>query len=98
MPESVSRPAASPQPSDAAALTAGQGLGLGASGATAPRANERPVAHHVSNGQVHKLALAALGVVFGDIGTSPLYAMRECFHGEHAIAPTEANVIGVLSL
>ncbi len=44
------------------------------------------------------LALAALGVVYGDIGTSPLYALRECFHGLHAIAPTPANVLGVLSL
>jgi len=44
------------------------------------------------------LALAALGVVYGDIGTSPLYAMRECFGGDHAVAPSEANVLGVLSL
>jgi KUP system potassium uptake protein len=44
------------------------------------------------------LTLAALGVVFGDIGTSPLYALRECFYGEHGIAPTHANVMGVLSL
>jgi KUP system potassium uptake protein len=39
-----------------------------------------------------------LGVVFGDIGTSPLYAIRECFHGAHAVDPTPANVLGVLSL
>ncbi len=44
------------------------------------------------------LSFAALGVVYGDIGTSPLYAMRECFHGPHAIEPTPANVLGVLSL
>src|SRR5215472_9461313 len=44
-----------------------------------------------------KLAIAALGIVFGDIGTSPLYAMRECF-GEHGVAPTAENVLGVLSL
>ena len=44
------------------------------------------------------LSLAALGVVYGDIGTSPLYAFRECFHGPHAITPTPANVLGVLSL
>jgi len=37
-------------------------------------------------------------VVYGDIGTSPLYALRECFHGEHGIAPTHENVLGVLSL
>ncbi len=44
------------------------------------------------------LSLAALGIVYGDIGTSPLYALRECFHGPHAIAPTPANILGVLSL
>ena len=45
-----------------------------------------------------KLSLAALGVVYGDIGTSPLYALRECFHGEYGIAVTADNVFGVLSL
>jgi KUP system potassium uptake protein len=44
------------------------------------------------------LTLAALGVVFGDIGTSPLYALRECFYGTHAVEPTHANVLGVVSL
>ena len=44
------------------------------------------------------LALGALGVVYGDIGTSPLYAIRECFHGPHAIPVNETNVLGVLSL
>src|SRR2546421_3328028 len=44
------------------------------------------------------LCLASLGIVYGDIGTSPLYALRECFYGKHAIAPTPPNVLGVLSL
>jgi KUP system potassium uptake protein len=44
------------------------------------------------------LSLAALGVVYGDIGTSPLYALRECFNGSHPLAPTPANVLGILSL
>ncbi len=44
------------------------------------------------------IALSALGVVYGDIGTSPLYALRESFHGSHAIALSESNVLGVLSL
>lgn len=44
------------------------------------------------------LAFGALGVVYGDIGTSPLYAIKECFHGMHAIAVTPDNVLGVLSL
>jgi len=44
------------------------------------------------------LALAALGVVYGDIGTSPLYAIRESFYGPHGIGVTPGNVLGVLSL
>jgi KUP system potassium uptake protein len=44
------------------------------------------------------LSLGALGVVYGDIGTSPLYALRECFHGAYGVTPTPANVLGVLSL
>ena len=43
------------------------------------------------------LTLGALGVVYGDIGTSPLYALKEVFHGGH-VAPTDANILGVLSL
>ena len=44
------------------------------------------------------LSLLALGIVYGDIGTSPLYAMRECFYGAHPVALTQPNVFGVLSL
>ena len=43
------------------------------------------------------LTLGALGVVYGDIGTSPLYALKEVFHGGH-VAATSANILGVLSL
>jgi len=43
------------------------------------------------------LALGALGIVYGDIGTSPLYALRECFAGTHKLSPTPENIIGVLS-
>lgn len=44
------------------------------------------------------LSLAALGVVYGDIGTSVLYTMREAFHEHNGLAVTRANVLGVLSL
>ncbi|HEV2290450.1 MAG TPA: potassium transporter Kup [Gemmatimonadales bacterium] len=44
------------------------------------------------------LSLGALGVVYGDIGTSPLYALTECFRGVHAVEPTRDNIYGVLSL
>jgi KUP system potassium uptake protein len=43
------------------------------------------------------LCLTAVGVVYGDIGTSPLYALRECFYGSHAIPVSRDNVLGVLS-
>src|SRR4051812_12252434 len=45
-----------------------------------------------------KLALGAVGVVYGDIGTSPLYAIKECFNGVHGVAADTNNVLGVLSL
>ncbi|MBI2319037.1 MAG: KUP/HAK/KT family potassium transporter [Betaproteobacteria bacterium] len=47
---------------------------------------------------VAALTLTALGVVFGDIGTSPLYAFKEAFSGEHGLPLGEANVLAVLSL
>jgi KUP system potassium uptake protein len=62
------------------------------------------VAQHHDTAAVHgrnrllPLTLTALGVVYGDIGTSVLYAMRECFFGSHSVRPTHDNVLGVLSL
>ncbi|WP_437908155.1 potassium transporter Kup [Sorangium sp. So ce327] len=57
-------------------------------------------AHLGSSKKMWPLMLAALGVVYGDIGTSPLYAMKECFSpsSPHHVAPTPENVLGVLSL
>ncbi len=49
-------------------------------------------------GQLATITIAAIGVVYGDIGTSPLYAMRECFSGSYAVLPTRDNVLGILSL
>lgn len=51
-----------------------------------------------SRTQVLPVALAAMGVVFGDIGTSPLYTMKEVFNEHHGLAVTPDNVLGVLSL
>jgi KUP system potassium uptake protein len=45
-----------------------------------------------------KLAIGAVGVVFGDIGTSPIYAFRETFAGHHPLAPDALHIYGVLSL
>src|SRR6185436_10584462 len=53
---------------------------------------------HGGNRYLFTLALGALGVVYGDIGTSPLYAFRECFAPERDLAPSPANILGVLSL
>lgn len=52
----------------------------------------------LSKPQQAALALAALGVVYGDIGTSPLYTMKEVFAGNHPIPLTPDNILGILSL
>lgn len=51
-----------------------------------------------SKSRLARLSLTALGVVFGDIATSPIYAIRECFYGEYGIDVNHANVMGILSL
>ncbi len=55
-------------------------------------------AHQESHNNFFWLVLGALGVVFGDIGTSPLYALRECFAPEHGIVFNQENIFGILSL
>jgi KUP system potassium uptake protein len=67
---------------------------------TAPERPEslRPRAHEGHPGSSAALVVSALGIVFGDIGTSPLYALRECITGEHGVMPSHDNVLGVLSL
>ncbi len=60
--------------------------------------NAQHAAGDVTGQRLAVLALAALGVVYGDIGTSPLYAMKEVFAGNHPIPVAEANVFGSLSL
>lgn len=55
--------------------------------------------HPSENGKsLTKLAIGAIGVVYGDIGTSPLYAIKESFHPSHGIAITDVNILGILSL
>ncbi len=56
------------------------------------------LAGEVSGKRLAVLSLAALGVVYGDIGTSPLYAVKEVFAGNHPIPVTDANIFGSLSL
>lgn len=61
---------------------------------------EQLASHGVQSGRGIPLgmSLAALGIVFGDLGTSPLYALQEAFHPVRGVAPTPDNVIGCLSL
>jgi KUP system potassium uptake protein len=56
------------------------------------------VNHGHAEGSVAKLAAGAMGIVFGDIGTSPIYAFRETFAGHHTLAPDQLHIYGVLSL
>ncbi len=53
---------------------------------------------HPHGGPLHKMALGAIGIVYGDIGTSPIYAFRETFAGHHTLAPDQLHIWGVLSL
>jgi len=52
----------------------------------------------VPKARTSALTLAAIGVVYGDIGTSPLYAFKEVFHADHGLTPQQPEVFGVLSL
>ena len=57
-----------------------------------------PARAHPRGRYLARLSLLALGVVYGDIGTSPLYALRQAFHGTHPMPLTTGNVLGVLSM
>ncbi|MDB5669934.1 MAG: trkD [Alphaproteobacteria bacterium] len=65
--------------------------------ATLPDVRQPPSAHH-AQGSLVKLTVGAIGIVFGDIGTSPLYAFRETFAGHHRLPVDRLHVLGVLSL
>src|SRR5256885_10258615 len=56
------------------------------------------IAHDHGRGPLYKLAIGAIGIVFGDIGTSPIYAFRETFAGHHTLIPDRLPIYGVLSL
>jgi len=58
---------------------------------------ERPAGHHPQSSLI-ALAAGAVGIVFGDIGTSPIYAFRETFHGHHRLIGGDLEILGVLSL
>jgi KUP system potassium uptake protein len=54
--------------------------------------------HSHAGGPLYKLIIGSIGIVFGDIGTSPIYAFRETFAGHHPLAPDPLHIYGVLSL
>ena len=64
----------------------------------APPPEGRPARTETAGTRLATLSLAALGVVYGDIGTSPLYAFRACLNGYRGVPPGAADVLGILSL
>ena len=59
---------------------------------------QAPANAHEPSASMSALMLGAIGVVYGDLGTSPLYTMKEIFNGSHAVQATPENVLGILSL
>ena len=55
-------------------------------------------AHGHAQGPMYKLAIGAIGIVFGDIGTSPIYSFRETFAGHHPLSPDQFHIYAVLSM
>jgi KUP system potassium uptake protein len=68
--------------------------------ATGGAVSEPPqdTAHGHAQGPLYKLVIGAIGIVYGDIGTSPIYAFRETFAGHHTLIPDRLHIYGVLSL
>ncbi len=60
--------------------------------------DDQPQGHGHAQGSLPKLMVGAIGIVFGDIGTSPIYAFRETFAGHHTLQPDALHIYGVLSL
>ena len=92
-------PEASPAPPTEATPPTQKEPPTGASGLFSAVRPHRPGPEARPTGRrLGALSLIALGIVFGDIGTSPLYALRQCFDIEYGIEPTQLNVYGLLSL
>jgi KUP system potassium uptake protein len=102
-PARPSTPGTGENPATGQSSTSGSAVGTATGAWIAAATAEEPPLHSTSDANPHGkrlllLTLTALGVVYGDIGTSPLYAFKECFTGPHAFAPTVENVYGALSL
>src|SRR4051812_3094007 len=64
----------------------------------APAEAPQDVAHGHAHGPLYKLVIGAIGIVYGDIGTSLIYAFRETFAGHHVLRVDQLHIFGVLSL
>ena len=73
-------------------------MSISATGAAEIVTDEQSPGHGHGQGSLAKLAVGAIGIVFGDIGTSPIYAFRETFAGHHTLSPDALHIFGVLSL
>ncbi|MBA3668415.1 MAG: KUP/HAK/KT family potassium transporter, partial [Sphingomonas sp.] len=73
-------------------------MNISSTGAAEPASEEQAEGHGHGGGSLAKLAVGAVGIVFGDIGTSPIYAFRETFAGHHTLRPDAIHIYGVLSL
>ena len=94
----TSSPPGEPPAADVSLAPGGGSVSSEGSPAADPGAHEEGPGHHHHQGPLALMALGALGVVYGDIGTSPLYAMREVFHPHLGLQPNAETVLGVLSL
>ena len=73
-------------------------MSITATGTAEVATEENPVGQGHTQGSLPKLMVGAIGIVFGDIGTSPIYAFRETFAGHHLLRPDALHIYGVLSL
>jgi len=73
-------------------------MNISAAGTAEAATEGQPQSHGHVQGSLAKLMVGAVGIVFGDIGTSPIYAFRETFAGHHELLPTTLHIYGVLSL
>jgi KUP system potassium uptake protein len=73
-------------------------MNITATGAAVSEPESEPGHGHHPQGSLAKLAIGAIGIVYGDIGTSPIYAFRETFAGHHLLTPDALHIYGVLSL
>ena len=72
-------------------------MSISAAGTAEIASGDQQYGHH-AQGSLPKLMVGAIGIVFGDIGTSPIYAFRETFAGHHSLRPDALHIYGVLAL